>query len=207
MRIVSGTLKGKSLRTPGGATTRPTSDRARQAIFNILEHAAWGPELKGARVLDVFAGSGALGFEALSRGAASVYLWKPTNVPEARFVKTSKRSACSDKPGSIGGMPPALGQSRPLMAPPSISPFWTRPTPRVWARRLCAVSLTAAGWPPTRSSSLSAGFQNQTSRRTGSKDWMSGIMVPPGCIFWFIDPDLTQRRPNRRSISASFSST
>ena len=70
MRIVSGALKGKTLCTPEGFATRPTSDRARQAIFNILEHAAWGPNLDGARVMDVFAGSGALGFEALSRGAA-----------------------------------------------------------------------------------------------------------------------------------------
>lgn len=70
MRIVSGALKGKALSTPEGQATRPTSDRARQAIFNILEHAAWGPNLDGARVMDVFAGSGALGFEALSRGAA-----------------------------------------------------------------------------------------------------------------------------------------
>jgi 16S rRNA (guanine966-N2)-methyltransferase len=50
--------------------TRPTADRARQAIFNVLEHASWGPDLVGARVIDLFAGSGALGIEALSRGAA-----------------------------------------------------------------------------------------------------------------------------------------
>ena len=49
---------------------RPTSDRARQAVFNILEHAPWAPPLADARVIDLFAGSGALGLEALSRGAA-----------------------------------------------------------------------------------------------------------------------------------------
>jgi 16S rRNA (guanine966-N2)-methyltransferase len=70
MRIVAGEFRGKPLVAPEGQATRPTSDRARQAIFNILEHAAWGPELDGARVIDLFAGSGALGFEALSRGAA-----------------------------------------------------------------------------------------------------------------------------------------
>ena len=69
MRIVSGQYRGKAIVAPPGDATRPTSDRARQAIFNILEHAAWAPELHGARVLDVFAGSGALGLEALSRGA------------------------------------------------------------------------------------------------------------------------------------------
>jgi 16S rRNA (guanine966-N2)-methyltransferase len=70
LRIVSGSFRGKALVTPPGEATRPTSDRARQAIFNILEHAAWSPSLRDIRVMDLFAGSGALGFEALSRGAA-----------------------------------------------------------------------------------------------------------------------------------------
>ena len=70
MRIVSGQYKGKPIFAPEGDSTRPTSDRARESVFNILEHAAWAPELRGARVLDLFAGSGALGLEALSRGAA-----------------------------------------------------------------------------------------------------------------------------------------
>jgi 16S rRNA (guanine966-N2)-methyltransferase len=70
LRIVSGSFRGKTLAAPKGQATRPTSDRARQAVFNILEHAAWSPGLRDARVVDLFAGSGALGFEALSRGAA-----------------------------------------------------------------------------------------------------------------------------------------
>jgi 16S rRNA (guanine966-N2)-methyltransferase len=70
LRIVSGSFRGKALVTPPGEATRPTSDRARQAIFNILEHAAWSPGVRDQRVIDLFAGSGALGFEALSRGAA-----------------------------------------------------------------------------------------------------------------------------------------
>jgi 16S rRNA (guanine966-N2)-methyltransferase len=70
VRIVSGAFRGKALSAPPGAATRPTSDRARQAIFNILDHAAWSDGIAEARVIDLFAGSGALGFEALSRGAA-----------------------------------------------------------------------------------------------------------------------------------------
>jgi 16S rRNA (guanine966-N2)-methyltransferase len=70
VRIVGGNFRGRNLVTPEGQTTRPTSDRAREAIFNILNHADWAPNLSGARVMDVFAGSGALGCEALSRGAA-----------------------------------------------------------------------------------------------------------------------------------------
>jgi len=69
LRIVSGAHRGRTLKVPPGQTTRPTSDRARQAVFNILEHAPWAAELHGARVIDLFAGSGALGFEAISRGA------------------------------------------------------------------------------------------------------------------------------------------
>ncbi len=69
MRIVAGKLKGRAIVAPEGQGTRPTSDRARQAVFNVLEHASWAEPLNGARVIDLFAGSGALGFEAMSRGA------------------------------------------------------------------------------------------------------------------------------------------
>lgn len=73
MRIVAGRHKGRPLVSPKGSQTRPTSDRAREAIFNVLAHASWLPDtwaLDGARVIDLFAGVGALGLEALSRGGA-----------------------------------------------------------------------------------------------------------------------------------------
>jgi 16S rRNA (guanine966-N2)-methyltransferase len=70
MRIVAGAQRGRSLVAPKGHSTRPTADRARQALFNVLEHAAWSPGLGGVESVDLFAGSGALGLEALSRGAA-----------------------------------------------------------------------------------------------------------------------------------------
>ena len=66
MRVIAGAHKGRRLAAPPGAATRPTSDRVREALFSIL-----GPRVAGARVLDLFAGSGALGIEALSRGAAA----------------------------------------------------------------------------------------------------------------------------------------
>jgi len=69
MRIVSGKMRGRNIATPSGKNTRPTSDQTRESIFNILTHAEWAPPLEGAIVTDIFAGSGALGLEAISRGA------------------------------------------------------------------------------------------------------------------------------------------
>lgn len=70
MRIVGGTLRGRKLSAPEGQAIRPTSDRVRESIFNILAHGIEGFELDGVRVVDLFAGTGALGLEALSRGAS-----------------------------------------------------------------------------------------------------------------------------------------
>jgi len=73
MRVVGGKHRGRRLLAPPGAKVRPTSDRAREALFNILSHgqfAAGGIPFAGAAVLDAFAGTGAFGIEALSRGAA-----------------------------------------------------------------------------------------------------------------------------------------
>jgi 16S rRNA (guanine966-N2)-methyltransferase len=75
MRIIAGRWKGRALVAPSGLATRPTSDRARQAIFDQLWHAPWAGRdmLEGATVLDAFAGTGAMGLEALSRGAARAF--------------------------------------------------------------------------------------------------------------------------------------
>lgn len=68
MRVVGGTFRGRALAGPKSAAIRPTADRLRESLFNILQH-AYGDPVSGARVLDLFAGTGALGIEALSRGA------------------------------------------------------------------------------------------------------------------------------------------
>jgi 16S rRNA (guanine966-N2)-methyltransferase len=68
MRIVGGRLKGHGLQGPRGDGLRPTSDRLRESLFNILAH-SYGDPVPGARVIDLFAGTGALGLEAVSRGA------------------------------------------------------------------------------------------------------------------------------------------
>ena len=76
MRVIAGEFRGRPLKAPTGRDTRPTADRVREALFSILGDVA------GLRVLDLFAGSGALGIEALSRGAAS-----------ATFVESNRRAA------------------------------------------------------------------------------------------------------------------
>ena len=81
MRIVGGDCKGRKLSAPSGWDTRPTSDRARESLFNILRHGI-GVEFEDVRVMDLFAGSGALGLEALSRGAAAC-----TFIDRARSAK------------------------------------------------------------------------------------------------------------------------
>ena len=78
MRVVAGEFKGRRLRMPRGAPTRPTADRVREALFSMLG------DVTGARVLDLYAGSGALGIEAISRGAAS-----------AVFVERNARAAAA----------------------------------------------------------------------------------------------------------------
>jgi 16S rRNA (guanine966-N2)-methyltransferase len=96
MRVVGGKFKGLHLATPADQSTRPTSDRVREAVFNILAHGIAGLELDGARVLDLFAGTGALGFEALSRGGRHCQFVDES--AEARgLVRTN-----ADKLGVIG---------------------------------------------------------------------------------------------------------
>jgi 16S rRNA (guanine966-N2)-methyltransferase len=72
MRIIAGEFRGRRLRAPKGQAIRPTSDRAREALFGILEHGV--PPVRGARFLDLFSGTGAVGLEAHSRGADEVVL-------------------------------------------------------------------------------------------------------------------------------------
>lgn len=74
MRVIAGTYKGRALAAPKGVSTRPTTDRVKESLMSALV-SAYGP-LEGARVLDAFAGSGALGIECLSRGAESVHFFE-----------------------------------------------------------------------------------------------------------------------------------
>jgi len=103
VRIVAGAYRGRSLIAPEGSATRPTSDRAREAVFNVLEHAPWSPGLRDLRVMDLFAGSGALGLEALSRGAGFCL-----------FVETdaAARGAIRDNVEALGARGELFGKTR-----------------------------------------------------------------------------------------------
>jgi 16S rRNA (guanine966-N2)-methyltransferase len=102
--------------------TRPTSDRARQAVFNILEHAPWSNGVAGARVLDLFAGTGALGLEALSRGAKSCLFVETDG--DARAALMANIEACHAQgitkvwkrdAAQLGPLPPQAGGSFDLI--------------------------------------------------------------------------------------------
>lgn len=94
LRVVAGRHRGRRLLAPPGEGTRPTAERVRQAVFDMLWHAPWAGRdaVEGARVLDAFAGTGALGLEALSRGAA-----------HATFIE-SDRAALSALRGNIAAL-------------------------------------------------------------------------------------------------------
>ncbi len=76
VRIVAGAWRGRSLAAPASQTTRPTADRVRQALFDMLSHAPWAQPWGACTVLDAFAGTGALGLEALSRGASAAVFFE-----------------------------------------------------------------------------------------------------------------------------------
>lgn len=92
MRIIAGSLHGSSLKAPRGEAIRPSSGRLREALFDVLAHAPWADPIAGSRILDAFAGTGALGLEALSRGAAqAIFLEKD---PAVRVVLAANIAAC-----------------------------------------------------------------------------------------------------------------
>jgi 16S rRNA (guanine(966)-N(2))-methyltransferase RsmD len=101
MRIIAGTFRSRSLAAPQGLSTRPTSDRLRETLFNVL-----APRIRGAAFLDLYAGSGAVGMEALSRGAASVTFVERAPaalaVLRANLAKLGIAAGFRIQPGSVG---------------------------------------------------------------------------------------------------------
>jgi 16S rRNA (guanine(966)-N(2))-methyltransferase RsmD len=109
MRIIGGTLRSRRLEAPAGLATRPTSDRLRETLFNVL-----APRIEGARFLDLFAGSGAVGLEAHSRGAARVDFVERSAVA-LEVLRKNLASLGISVGGSVhsGSVEPILRRMRP----------------------------------------------------------------------------------------------
>jgi 16S rRNA (guanine966-N2)-methyltransferase len=112
-RIIAGAFRGRRLAVPAGIETRPTSVRARQAAFDMLLHADWAGAdwLRGTRVLDVFAGSGAFGLEALSRGAAGATFIE--QAPVALACLRANIAACRVEARVVAGDALGVGDGAP----------------------------------------------------------------------------------------------
>ena len=126
MRIVAGRFRGRRLTAPEGAATRPSSDKTRESLFNILEAGKIGGGeslVRGARVIDGFAGTGALGLEALSRGAAAITFvenFAPAlTALRANIAALEVEDACRVIDGDLLHLPRAPhGHSIALLDPP-----------------------------------------------------------------------------------------
>ncbi len=95
MRVITGTARGVQLKTPDGMTTRPTADRVKEALFSIIQF-----EIPGARVLDLFGGTGQLGIEALSRGAKSA-VFVDAGEPACRLIRENLKRTRLEQQGSV----------------------------------------------------------------------------------------------------------
>jgi 16S rRNA (guanine966-N2)-methyltransferase len=145
MRVIAGQFRGRRLFTPQGATIRPTSDRAREALFDILEHGE--PRLRGSRFLDLFCGTGAVGIEACSRGAAEVLLIESAadalrlaranlarigTPPQVRLLAAdAARLGAAPQPFDLVVLDPPYGSGLALPALAGLQSGWLAPGARI----------------------------------------------------------------------------
>jgi 16S rRNA (guanine966-N2)-methyltransferase len=130
---------------PKGQSTRPTADRARQALFNVLEHAPWSPGLERRRVIDLFAGSGALGLEAISRGAAFCLFVEHDAAARAAIGENAAALGVSDRLRIDRGDAAALGPRKDADGPPFDLAFLDPPYGQGLGEAALA-RLAAGGW-------------------------------------------------------------
>lgn len=142
MRIVGGRWRGRTLAAPKSSAVRPTSDRLRETLFNILAH-AYGDPVAGARVLDLFSGTGALGLEALSRGAAFVLFVDDGAQARALIRRNAEALGAGGASRIFRRDATRLGPAHPLQ--PFTLAFLDPPYGRGLAER-ALVSALAGGW-------------------------------------------------------------
>jgi len=148
MRIVGGRHRGRRIAAPPGEEIRPTSDRAREAVFNILAHGGYGvggaSAVAGAVVLDAFCGTGAMGLEALSRGAAQAILID--NEPRALVAARANVAALKEQANArVAAADATRPPPRPKDQPPATLAFFDPPYKSDLAATALA-AFAAAGW-------------------------------------------------------------
>ena len=143
LRLLAGRHRGRRLAAPEGLTTRPTAERVRQALFDMLWHAPWAGRavVEGATVLDAFAGTGALGLEALSRGAAQAVFFEQDRAAlaalRANIAATREDAACRVIAGDVLRPPRATTPATLILLDP---PYGQAFVPRALK------ALIDAGW-------------------------------------------------------------
>ncbi len=188
-RVIAGAAGGRRLAVPPGQGTRPTSDRAREGLFSTWE--SLRGTLSGARVLDLFGGSGAVGLEALSRGAAHVLLAE-ADARAARTIRENVRTlglpGAEVRPGKaeklIAGPPPQAGYDLVFLDPPyavtdeAVREILLTLRAQGWLTRRAVATVersTRGGefdWPE--------GFEGLRSRRYGEGTLWYGLAAVPG---------------------------
>ena len=185
-RIIGGSAGGRRIATPRGANTRPTSDRVREALFSAVE--SWCGSLSGLRFLDLYAGSGAVGLEAWSRGAGVVTLVEQDR-RTASMISTNARDLGFSRAhvvasaGRLDAAPPTEGAVRRGVPRPAVRPseLVGRRRPRLHARP----RLAGAGRDgdrrarlPGRRAALAGGLRGGAGRRSTARP-CSGTFTPP----------------------------
>jgi len=144
IRIIAGELKGRRLSVPESGGLRPTGERVREALFSIL-----GERVAGARLLDAYAGSGALGFEALSRGSREVVFVESDAAAAARLRENAERLGVADRCAVHRAEAAAWLRHRPGAQPFEVilaDPPWAAEDERASFLRAAAGHLAPGGW-------------------------------------------------------------
>src|SRR5690348_1094962 len=144
MRIIAGTWRGRTLEAPPGLGTRPTADRVRETLFSML--ASRLGSFEDLRVADLFAGSGALGFEALSRGATSVTFVERDQAALATIKRNAARLGATDRIQALGSSGLSLPRGAPFDLIFADPPYAPGSGSAAAAAALAAGWLAAGGW-------------------------------------------------------------
>ena len=175
MRIISGRLGGRRIRTVEGEGYRPAMGKTRESLFSMLT--SRGVVWEGARVLDLFAGSGSLAFEAVSRGAALAVLVENSAAAARCLADNIRQLGVEDCVRLIRDDVRKPSTTRPWAV--STWSSWTRPTARTCSTPPCRACSGATGWRPAPSSAPRSRKTPPWPRPTAWNCWWNAILVKP----------------------------